>query len=145
MKAAWIAVSGPEKDKEAALLGLEWIADVFLSVSTPVQLAIPTLLQARSRFHAAVRGRLETNLSRLHALGNREDGWRVQKGEGGWSAVLEAPPAAGDVATEALRRHNVLVHPGHFYDLPSDGSVVVSLLPEPMIFAKGVDLLTGLP
>jgi len=144
MKAAWIAVSGPEKEKEAALLGLEWIADLFLSVSTPVQLAIPTLLQARSRFHAAVRGRLETNLSRLHALGNREDGWRVRRGEGGWSAVLEAPPAAGDVATEALRRHNVLVHPGHFYDLPSDGSVVVSLLPEPMIFAKGVDLLTGL-
>jgi hypothetical protein len=58
--------------------------------------------------------------------------------------VLEAPPAAGDVAPEALRRHNVLVHPGHFYDLPSDGCVVVSLLPEPTIFAKGIDLLTGL-
>jgi len=140
MKVAWIAVSGPEKAKEEARSGLEWIADLFLSVSTPVQLALPKLLMSRSRFQAAVRGRLEANLSRLHAPG----GFRARWGEGGWSAVLAAPPIAGDVALEVLRKHNVLVHPGHFYDLPHDDSVVVSLLPEPATFQKGIALFTGL-
>jgi aspartate/methionine/tyrosine aminotransferase len=144
MKVAWIAVSGPEVAKQEALQGLEWIADLFLSVSTPVQIAIPTLLQARGRFQAAVRRRLEANLARLHALGNQDGGWRLRGGEGGWSAVLLVPPLAGDLALEALRKHNVLVHPGHFYNTPPDGSVVVGLLAEPAIFAKGIDLLTGL-
>ena len=144
MKVAWIAVSGPERAKQEALSGLEWIADLFLSVSTPVQVALPALLQSRHRFQAAVRGRLETNLSRLHALGNGNRGFRVLRGEGGWSAVLETPPVAGDLALEALRKHNVLVHPGHFYDMAQDDSVVVSLLPEPGIFEKGVACLTRL-
>jgi len=90
-----------EKAKQEALQGLEWIADLFLSVSTPVQIAIPTLLQARGRFQAAVRRRLEANLARLHALGNQDGGWRLQRGEGGWSAVLLVPPLAGDLALEA--------------------------------------------
>jgi len=39
---------------------------------------------------------------------------------------------------EALARHDVLVHPGHFYDLAPDGSVVVSLLPEPALFDEAM-------
>ena len=55
--------------------------------------------------------------------------------------MLATPPSAGDLALTALREHNVLVHPGHFYDLPEDGSVVVSLLPEPAIFENGIACL----
>jgi hypothetical protein len=39
---------------------------------------------------------------------------------------------------EALEKHDVLVHPGHFYDITPDGSVVVSLLPEPRVFDEAI-------
>ncbi len=143
LKVAWIAVAGPEAARRDALRRLEWIADLFLSVSTPVQLALPKLLAARHPFQAAVRRRLETNLSRLRAPGNERSGFRILEGDGGWSAVLGTPPVAGDFALDALRTRNVLVHPGHFYDAAQDGSVVVSLIPEPKVFEEGIALLTG--
>src|SRR5581483_6129744 len=44
MKLAWIVTSGPQEIAATALQRLEIIADTFLSVSTPVQLAGPALL-----------------------------------------------------------------------------------------------------
>ncbi|HXL14975.1 MAG TPA: pyridoxal phosphate-dependent aminotransferase, partial [Methylomirabilota bacterium] len=55
LKLAWIALAGPGPTRRDALRGLEWIADLFLSVSTPVQLALPKLLPARRPFQAAVQ------------------------------------------------------------------------------------------
>jgi aspartate/methionine/tyrosine aminotransferase len=138
MKLAWIALQGPARPREEALRRLEWIADLFLSVSTPVQLALPKLLEARHPFQAAVRTRIGANLARLRALGAGAPGFRLLEAEGGWSAVLGTPADAGDFATEALSRHEVLVHPGHFYDITPEGSVVVSLLPEPRLFDEAI-------
>jgi len=138
MKLAWVALQGPARRREEAMRGLEWIADLFLSVSTPVQAALPKLLEARHAFRAAVRGRLESNLTRLREARPAAAGFRLRAGEGGWSAVLDTPAGAGDIAMEALARHDVLVHPGHFYDLAPDGSVVVSLLPEPALFDEAM-------
>jgi len=68
--------------------------------------------------------------------------------QGGWYAILELPDVhdAGDAwrsdedwAVELLREDGVLVHPGHFYDFPSEGHLVVSLLPAPEIFEEGVE------
>jgi aspartate/methionine/tyrosine aminotransferase len=138
MKLAWIALQGPALRREEAMKGLEWIADLFLSVSTPVQVALPKLLEARHPFQAAVRERLEANLARLRAAEREGAAFRLLEGEGGWSAVLAAPDRAGDLALEALAKHDVLVHPGHFYDIVPDGSVVVSLLPEPRLFEEAI-------
>jgi len=144
MKLAWIALQGPVRRREDALRGLEWIADLFLSVSTPVQVALPTLLEARHPFRAAVRARLETNLGRLRALPASRSGVRLLEAEGGWSAVLTTPAAVQDPAMEALAKHDVLVHPGHFYDIAPEGSVVVSLLPEPPTFDEAITRIAGL-
>ena len=43
LKLAWTAVTGPEPLRREALARLEVVADTFLSVSTPVQLAAPAL------------------------------------------------------------------------------------------------------
>jgi alanine-synthesizing transaminase len=137
MKVAWIAARGPDPLKADALRKLEWIADLFLSVSTPVQLALPKLLDSRRPFQGRVRERLAANLARLRALDGRE--FRLLEGAGGWSAILSAPFSA---ATEALER-GVLVHPGHFYEAPED-CVVVSLLPEPKVFDEAVSRLKSL-
>jgi aspartate/methionine/tyrosine aminotransferase len=144
MKLAWIALQGPARPREAAMKGLEWIADLFLSVSTPVQAALPRLLEARHPFQAAVRGRLEANLARLRAEEQAGGAFRLLAGQGGWSAVLETRGRAGDIAMEALSRHDVLVHPGHFYDIAPDGSVVVSLLPEPRTFDEAITRIASL-
>src|SRR5262249_20820242 len=50
MKLAWIVASGPEGEKKEALERLEVIADSYLSVGTPVQLAAPALLEMRKEF-----------------------------------------------------------------------------------------------
>ncbi|HEY3155556.1 MAG TPA: pyridoxal phosphate-dependent aminotransferase [Candidatus Eisenbacteria bacterium] len=143
MKLGWIALAGPAAQRRGALCGLEWIADLFLSVSTPAQVALPVLLEARHGFQQRVRERLAVNLARLRAPGNGGPGFRVLEAEGGWSAVLETPGTTGDFALEALRAHNVLVHPGHFYEIAEERRVVVSLLPEAAVFDEAVARLAG--
>jgi len=144
LKLAWIALAGPGTARSEALRGLEWIADLFLSVSTPVQLALPRLLEARRPFQAAVRTRLGRNLARLREGHPAGAAFEILEGEGGWSAVLAMPARSGDVALEVLAKHDVLVHPGHFYDSAQDGSVVVSLLPETQVFEEGVSRLQAM-
>jgi alanine-synthesizing transaminase len=46
-----------------------------------------------------------------------------------------------ELAMNLLQDRGVYVHPGHFYDFPTDGYLVVSLItPEPE-FALGIDAL----
>ena len=40
-----------------------------------------------------------------------------------------------------LEEDHVLAHPGYFFDFPTEAFVVVSLLPEPDVFARGVSAL----
>jgi aspartate/methionine/tyrosine aminotransferase len=138
MKAAWIVTQGPEAGKREALRRLEWIADLFLSVSTPVQVALPRFLESRHTFQRSVRKRLETNLARLTALEAGGPGFRFLRGDGGWSAVLQTPSESSDLAMEALAHADVLLHPGHFYDITPEGAVVVSLLTEPDVLDEGL-------
>jgi alanine-synthesizing transaminase len=43
-----------------------------------------------------------------------------------------------DFAIELLRRSGVLVHPGHFYDFPGDGYLVLSLIAIEDEFRDGI-------
>jgi len=143
MKAAWIVVSGPEPWKTQALERLEVIADTYLSPSTPVQLALPVLLQQAARFRRQVLSRLKRNLAELdRQLAGHPTCSRL-KVEGGWYAVLRVPATRSDedVAVELLTTHGVYIHPGHFYDFPTDGNLVVSLLTPEHDFARGTTLL----
>jgi hypothetical protein len=45
------------------------------------------------------------------------------------------------LAVELLRRKSVLVHPGHFYDFPSDGYLVLSLITPENEFSEGISKL----
>ena len=138
MKLGWIVADGPPAAREAALRGLEWIADLFLSVSTPVQVALPRLLEARGPFQARVRERVARNLSALDALVARRPELGVLPAQGGWAAVLRVPRSRTEEewALGRLRR-DVVVHPGHFYDFADEGYLVLSLIPEPDVFRAG--------
>lgn len=142
LKLGWIVVAGPDAARAEAVARLEWVADTFLSVGTPVQNALGALLAARHAFQAAVAARVAANRAALEALAPAGGPLEPLAGGGGWAVVLRLPR----VRTEeewclALLRAGVLVHPGHFYDFEDEAWVVVSLLPDPGMFARGAGIL----
>jgi alanine-synthesizing transaminase len=140
MKLAWIVTSGPEQAVSAALARLEVIADTYLSMSAPIQLAAPALLEQRHSIQALLRDRVRVNLGRLDRELVKQKSCRRLKVEGGWYAVLRVPVTQSDedLAIEILRQRSVLVHPGHFYDFPSDGYLILSLITPPENFRQGI-------
>jgi alanine-synthesizing transaminase len=140
MKFAWLAVNGPKEVKREALARLEMIADTYLSLNAPIQLAAPVLLQQRATFQQQLMGRVRNNLAELDAQLAEERKVSRLEVEGGWYAVLRIPATRPDeeLAIELLEKHDVYLHPGHFYDFPGDGYMIVSLItPEPD-FSEGL-------
>ena len=143
MKLAWIAVSGPQKEATEAMQRLEIIADTYLSVSAPVQLAAKTMLDQRLKLQPQLMHRMQTNLSELDLQLAKQKSCTRLALQGGWYAVLRVPVTRSDedLAIELLTQKSVLVHPGHFYDFPTDGFLVLSLItPEPT-FHEGISQL----
>jgi alanine-synthesizing transaminase len=143
LKLGWIAVSGPDALVAEALGRLELIADTYLSVSTPVQLALPEILAQRGPLQAAIRARTAENLAALDAAvtaaGELAPVRRLPV-DGGWYAVLEVPRTHEDDAWASLllREEAVILHPGYFFDFGEDGYLVVSLLPEAAAFRDAI-------
>jgi alanine-synthesizing transaminase len=145
LKLAWTVVSGPGDLVRPALERLEFIADTFLSVATPVQLALPRLLTDGLQVREAIRERCRTNLAALATRVASLPSLELLAPGGGWSAVVRFPAVVGEeeLALELLRKDGVAVHPGYFFDFARDGYLVVSLLPEAEMFAAGADLLVA--
>jgi len=136
MKAAWLVASGPPHGKAEALARLEVIADTYLSVNGPVQLAIPKFLEQRHAFKQQVMSRVRGNLAALDRQLAPPASCSRLAVEGGWCAVLRVPRTRCDenLAIDLLTTADVSVHPGHFYEFTSDGYLIVSLLtPEPVL------------
>jgi alanine-synthesizing transaminase len=137
MKLGWIVAGGP--NHAAALEGLEWIADTFLSVSTPVQWALPRLLAASAPVQEQIRQRTRENLECL-MQSTTNSSCRCLNVEGGWYAVLEVPRIRTEEewALHLLTGCDVLVQPGFFYDFEAEAFLVLSLLTPCDIFAQGL-------
>jgi alanine-synthesizing transaminase len=143
MKLAWLAISGPQEMAAEAGARLEIIADTFLSMNAPIQLAASVLLEQRKQVQRALLDRLRVNLAELDSqLASHPSCARLLV-EGGWYVVLRVPAVATDeeLAIDLLRKMGVLVHPGHFYDFPNEGYLVLSLIAEPAAFREGVGRL----
>ena len=140
MKFAWLAVSGPGAAKRDALARLELIADTYLSMSAPIQLAAPVFLAQRQSFQQQLMARVRTNLAELDRQLRGKTHLKRLEIEGGWYAVLRIPATRPDeeLAIDLLERHEVYLHPGHFYDFPRGGYLVVSLIAPEQEFAEGV-------
>jgi len=145
LKLGWILANGPPDLLGDALSRLEWIADAYLSVGTPVQLALPELLGWGETAAAVIRDRVLANhasLARAFPPGGSAAAGPLP---GGWSAILRVPAVEPeeDLVLRLLAAHDLLVHPGYFFDFPFDGVLVLSLLPRPDDFAEGVARLAG--
>ena len=139
MKAGWLIVGGLQEWKREALARLEVIADTYLSVNAPVQLAIPKFLEQRHAFQEQVISRVRRNLAELDRQLAMQEACSRLTVEGGWCVVLRVPATRSDEdrAIELLTAQGVSVHPGHFYEFASDGYLVVSLITPERIFAEG--------
>ncbi len=142
VKLGWIAAAGPPPLVSSALERLELIADTYLSVSTPAQIAAPRLLEHGAMIRAQINARVSANYACLRrdaaasactALGQ----------DAGWYAVLQVPRIASEeeIVLSLLTGDGLLTHPGYFYDFPHEAFVVVSLLPEEAVFREGIGRL----
>lgn len=140
MKLAWLAVSGREAQKSEALARLEIIADTYLSMNAPVQLATPEFLRLRHGFQKQLMARVRSNLEELdRQIAGQKHCARLEV-DGGWYAVLRVPATRSDeeLALTLLDQQGVFVHPGHFYDFAQDGYLVVSLITPQRVFGEGI-------
>ena len=134
MKLGWIAVAGPQRHE--ALDRLDIIADTYLSVGTPVQLAAPRLLALAPAMQAQIRDRVARNRAELCRALGPDSPAQVLPTDGGWYALVRLPRTRSEEqwALELLD-DDVLVHPGYFFDFAEEAYIVVSLLPELARFA----------
>jgi len=144
MKLGWIVAGGPEGLRREAMEKLEWIADTYLSVSTPVQCAAARLLEAGEAVQRQIRQRTAANLefARGALAGSAASILQV---EAGWYVVVQVPRVRSEEewTLEFLERDDVLVQPGFFYDFASEAFLVISLLTEQASFAEGIGRMAG--
>ncbi len=139
VKLSWIRASGPATLCEEALQRLDLISDTFLSVGTPVQAALPRLLEIGAGVRAALQDRLASNLQWLRHQMRSVPSCSLLEPEAGWNAVLRLPAVRSDEAWALeLLRKGVYVQPGYFYDFTEEAILVVSLLPPEELFRKGL-------
>jgi len=150
MKLGWIAIAGPARLRAEAMEKLEWIADTYLSVGTPVQCAAARLLEYGAAVQRQIRDRTAANLAfAREALAGTA--LEILAVEGGWSITLRVPRIRTEEewCLELLERDNVLVQPGYFYDFESEAFLVASLLTAPEEFQNGISRIVekaaGLP
>ncbi len=136
MKVGWIAAFGDDIIRRSALTRLEVIADTFLSMNAPAQIALPTWLTTRKEIQRQILHRLSANYRSIKACG-----LEPLRTDAGWSAVIRLH-RLGVGADELLSKANVVVHPGSFYGIAEAERIVVSLItPEPE-FSTGMDLIS---
>jgi aspartate/methionine/tyrosine aminotransferase len=139
LKLAWMVVQGPPEFRALASDRLETISDTFLSVGTPVQEALPELLEIGREMHDDIARRVRGNLTRLRALTPPDSPCELLPVEGGWNVVLRVPRVLSEEtwALRLLERDHVLTQPGWLHDFADEAWLVLSLLTPPDQLEEG--------
>jgi aspartate/methionine/tyrosine aminotransferase len=140
LKLAWMTANGPESEVTRALEGLDFAADAYLSVSTPIALAASEVVRTGTVVREAIRERCRNNLATMRRLVDPVPAVTIGPVGGGWSAVLRAPALCSDeeLCLRLLEREGVALHPGESFGFPTGGYLVTSLLPRIEIVVEGI-------
>jgi alanine-synthesizing transaminase len=140
-KVAWLCAQGPAAMLLDARARLELIADTYLSVATPTQLALPRLLELGSAVQRAIHARLLRNHAALTRAIQPDSALSLLDVEGGFYASLRLPRVQSEEAwvLELLERDSVYVQPGFFFDFREEAYVVLSLLTPEASFDAGLE------
>ncbi len=143
LKLGWIHVAGSRPIVDQALGHLEGIADAFLSVNTPVQLAATELLSLVAPIQSKLLGRLQANLLTAEKMLNASRHLKFYPPQAGWSLLLELaiPLTSESFALRLLEKHHVYVHGGYLFGFETGCQVVLSLLGPEKEFQTGLALL----
>jgi aspartate/methionine/tyrosine aminotransferase len=143
VKMGWMGISGPDELVSAALERLETICDTYLSVSTPVQLASPHLLDDGASVRVQIQKRVCDNYASLRATAAAHPACAVLPVEAGWYAVVQIPAVRPEetFVVDLLERTGLLVHPGYFFDFEREAFLILSLLPQPATFSSATSRL----
>jgi aspartate/methionine/tyrosine aminotransferase len=101
-----------------------------------VQQALPDLLALRGAIRGRILERVRANRLWLEGACAPPHPCRCLPAEGGWYSIVQVPRTRTDEqwCLELLEHEGVLVHPGYFFDFPTEGYLVLSLLPEEKSF-----------
>ena len=143
LKLAWMVAAGSAAHE--ALARLEILADAYLSVATPVQLALAEIFAGARETRAAIAERVARNHAHL-ARAVEGTAATLLRAEGGWYAVLRLPATRSDDewALALLEQRSVLVQPGWLYDFEGGPYAVVSLIVPESVLAEGVAAIADL-
>jgi aspartate/methionine/tyrosine aminotransferase len=146
MKLGWIAVGGPERDVREALNRLEFIADAFLTVGTPVQQAAPILLDLGTRIREQIRLRVDENEETLQDILGDVPGVTIFPRDGGWYSVIGLPAGVEDeeFAIRLLKEQSVIIQPGYLFDMEDVQTAILSLLTPTDLFQEGVNRMSAI-
>ena len=141
MKLGWIRLSGAASYTESCERALDVIADTYLSVNTPIALALPDLLCHADRSVSLITTRLKENLDHARQVFGEN---RVRTTYGGWMMLLDIPASmdADTMCIQLMERAGLYVHPAYFYDLP-DSTLAISLLPKKEVFEEACQRLAA--
>jgi aspartate/methionine/tyrosine aminotransferase len=142
LKLAWIVLSGDDEIVREAVARLEIIGDTYLSVATPVQLALGVILEEAESWQAGLRARIAENRRTLDEL-TAGTACRPLQFQGGWSFMLELPRTRTDEEWALLfaEQARVLTHPGYLFDVDDRACVVLSAIQAPAVFRGGVEAI----
>ena len=141
-KVGWIQVSGPADQVAQAKRQLDLIADDYLPMSLLITRDMEAMLanipSQTSRVGERVRGNLET-LRQL--LGQKESCVSLLRPEGGWNVLLRFPEVIDEeeLILRLIGSYGLTGQPGYFFDMPGNGYLALSLLPETLEFRRNVD------
>jgi len=112
----------------------------------PVQHAIPKFLELRHEFQLQLMSRVRGNLAELSLqLATQKLAAALKSKVAGtpcFACRQRAPTKR--VALDLIEKKGVYVHPGHFYDVPTDGYLIVSLIASEQEFAEGIKRLISI-
>ncbi len=146
MKLGWMLVQGPKGVAEDAMRRLEMIADSFLSVGTPVMLAMPEWMNSRELIQGQILDRARRNLESASLVLRDKPGLKLLRVEGGWYAVLRMEGILNEESflLRLMEEERVAAHPGYFYDFAEGSHAVLSLLCPEAEWTEGLRRLASL-
>ena len=140
LKLGWIILNGPKEIFDEAYQRLEFITDLFLSVSSPVQHALPSILELVPALQKQIQERVLANYNWLKSQIPVDSVCRLLPTEGGWYTILQVPKilTEEELILELLIKENLIIHPGYFFDFQLEGFLVISLITRAEIFQFGI-------
>ena len=142
LKLSWIVCSCTESVKREIYEGLEIIADTFLSVNTPVQIALPDLFKLKHSIQTQIQNRINQNLNYAIIQFSKITKIIPFPPQGGWYLTLkisDTEQKEEDIVIDLIKKTGVYVHPGEMFRFPNGIYLILSLLPEESIFCDGIE------